>query len=127
MDKERKLFLKTDALLIGLVLLAAALCWFFTRQSGAAETCRVLYNGEVVMTVPLAGDGTFTVPESAGMVFEIKDGKVAAVCSDCPDKICVNMGFIGNSAQKIVCLPNQIVVEVTMRDTDPDAPDMVVW
>jgi len=122
---ERKLFKRTDALLIGLILLAAALCWFFTRQNGALESCRVLYNGKAVSSVPLGGDAIFTVPEAPGMVFEIKDGKVAAARSDCPDKTCVNMGYIGSSAQKIVCLPNQIVVEVVTRYNDPEAPDAV--
>ena len=125
MEIKRKLFKKTDAILIGIILFTAALCWFFTRQNGTLESLRILYNGKVVSTVQPGADGTFTVPEAPGMVFEIKDGKVAAASSDCPDKTCVNMGYIGNPAQKIVCLPNQIVVEAGMRANDPDAPDTV--
>ena len=124
---ERKLFRKTDVIIIVLMLLTAALFQLFMRQSGTGEACRVLYNGAVVKTVSLGVDGDFTVHEAPDMVFEIKGGRVAAARSGCPDKTCVNTGFIGSHAQKIVCLPNKIVVEVTTGGTGPDAPDMVTW
>lgn len=41
------------------------------------------------------------------MKMEIKDGKVRFYDVECPDQICVHVGFIGQEGEMAVCLPNQ--------------------
>ena len=43
---------------------------------------------------------------------EIKNGKVRVIEASCRDKLDVAQGFIENSGQVIVCLPNRMVVEM---------------
>ena len=33
--------------------------------------------------------------------------------ADCPDKLCKNMGTIDKKGESIICLPHQVVVEIT--------------
>lgn len=126
---ERKLFKKSDLLVMLGVVAVAAACLLIARLSAPpGAVCRVLYDGGEVKTVSLAENGVFRVAEAPLMEFEVRDGRIAAVHSDCPDKVCVRTGFIGASGQKIVCLPNRIVVSLDADKTggnDPDEPDMI--
>ena len=47
-------------------------------------------------------------------------GKARIVESTCPDKVCINMGWITRSGQVIVCLPNRIVVRIENSGTISD-------
>lgn len=60
---------------------------------------------------------TFSLDKDADIALEhitvhVKDGKVWVTDADCPDKTCVHTGVIGSAGQKIVCLPNRIVISI---------------
>ena len=55
----------------------------------------------------------------------ISGGKVYVENASCPDKICVNHRPIYRDGESIVCLPNGVVIEVSVSDTS-DSPDIVV-
>jgi hypothetical protein len=120
----RKLFGKRDIVFILGALCAAAAIWLLARQD-AAPFCRVSYDGESVLTMPLDADATFTLPQAPDMRFEIKDGRAAVTHSGCPDKTCVRAGFISRPGQAAVCLPNKVVLSIEGAAPGPDAPDMV--
>jgi hypothetical protein len=46
------------------------------------------------------------------MQVEVNKGKIRALHSDCPQHICVKMGWIQNKGQTIVCLPNHVLIEI---------------
>lgn len=52
---------------------------------------------------------------SQGIHFDLlfKDGKVRFVKSDCPDKVCVQTGFISKSGQIAACIPAKVLVRIT--------------
>jgi hypothetical protein len=120
----RKLFNGRDIAFILGALCAAAALWLLTRRD-AAPVCRVSYDGEAVLTMPLDADAAFALPQAPNMRFEIKDGKAAVTRSDCPDKTCVRAGFIGRPGQAAVCLPNKVVLSIEGVPSEPGAPDMV--
>ncbi len=119
-----KLYYKRDMLIILAVLALAALLWFFTPQSGGA-VINVSFDGKTVKTVPLSADGEFTVDEVPGMVFAVKNGQAYIVRSDCPDRLCEQMGPVSRAGQAVVCLPNRVVLTVESPAADPGAPDMI--
>ncbi|MDE7364142.1 MAG: NusG domain II-containing protein [Ruminococcus sp.] len=43
-------------------------------------------------------------------IIEISDGKIRISDADCPDKTCVNMGFLSGDVP-IVCLPHKLVIK----------------
>jgi hypothetical protein len=58
-------------------------------------------------------DQTIEIPADVGTnVLVIKDGKAKMISADCPDQICVNHNAIFYNHDQIVCLPNEIIVEV---------------
>jgi hypothetical protein len=55
----------------------------------------------------------------------VHNGKVGIVDADCKDKICINQGFIGKVGERIVCLPNRLVIEVVGEQIDNEGADVI--
>ena len=109
--EKRKFILKSDLiilLILGLIAIAAFV--FFNRgeETGYAE---IVYENEVIERLDLSKDGIYS-PPGFDVTFEVKDGAVAFISSDCPDKICVNTGFISKRGQSAVCLPNRLTLRI---------------
>ncbi|GHU58058.1 hypothetical protein FACS1894133_2110 [Clostridia bacterium] len=80
----------------------------------AAKTkVEVYVSGELVRTAPLGTDTVFTVQVDGGgyNTVSISGGKVAVTDADCPDKLCVNVGY--SDSLPIVCLPHRLEVVIT--------------
>lgn len=51
--------------------------------------------------------------ENGGMnVIEVRKGEIGVIHADCFDKTCINMGFTGRSAIRIVCLPHKLEIKI---------------
>ena len=88
------------------------------------STVRILSHGEVIETVDLsaAEDRTFEIRTDEGVnTIEISDHRIRILSADCPDKTCVNMGWLSGSGTPIVCLPHHLVIEFTDSVGDVDA------
>lgn len=109
---------RNDWLLMGAVLLAAALWWGFTEwqsRSGAATQVLVWQDRQLIGTYPLNSPDTLDIPadtDGGHNLIRIENGTVRMVEADCPDQVCVHTQAIRGPGQSIVCLPNRIMVEV---------------
>ncbi|MBQ9414552.1 MAG: NusG domain II-containing protein [Clostridia bacterium] len=107
-----------DGLIVLLVIGAAALFAFWPR--GGGQTARVTTPTES-FTLPLSRDDTRTVEGKDGLtlVIEVQDGAVRVKEADCPDKLCVQTGWLKAAGQTAACLPAGITVTVEgERDVD---------
>ncbi len=115
MKQAPKSRLRND-LLLGGVLLAAALCALLLlrlqRQDGAQVVVSV--SGEEVARYALAEDRSVTFSDDAhSNTLIISDGYAWVTDASCPDKLCEQQGRIHYNGEMIVCLPNQLVVEIS--------------
>jgi len=55
------------------------------------------------------------------MVVEVRNGRVRVASSDCKQQVCVRHGWIDRPHEAILCLPNQITVELVGEDAEYDA------
>lgn len=124
---DRKLIGKKDILLIAVLVIAALIIYilinYFSSLNGDVYA-QIWVDNSLVKEVSLDRDNTFTIPEVPNMEFCISGGKIAVAHSDCPDKICVNTGFINKAGQTAVCLPNKTSVRIVSRGKNQ--PDAVV-
>lgn len=51
---------------------------------------------------------------------EVQRGKIRIKEADCPDKVCVNTGYISTSAVPIVCLPHKLTITIDSEKEDVD-------
>ncbi len=54
-------------------------------------------------------------------IIERGHGTVRVVYSSCPDKICLHSGKIGRNGEKIICVPNKLVISIGKKDSECDA------
>ena len=104
--------LKIAYILFAVMLAAAIAGTVITFTAPASQTVRIISGGEVLYTIDLShtADKTIRVEHGDGYnVIEIAGGKIHVIEADCPDKTCVNMGFLQGGAP-IVCLPNKLVI-----------------
>lgn len=80
-------------------------------------------NGEIIRVLNLSGDYEMTVESEEGGYnrIHIREGSIAVVDADCPDKLCVKQGYISSGGLPIVCLPHKLSIEVMPDDNDIDS------
>lgn len=113
MNKKKIIF---DVILIFTLLVIGVSVFLIiekTRDTGAFA--RVSVNGEAVGEYSLSEDGEYTLNGGTNTLV-IKDGKAYVTHADCPDKLCINQGKISRGGERIVCLPNRVMIEIIGED-----------
>ena len=106
---------RNDLILIAIVLIigAGALLLIFNNKEAGSKVS-VQMNGKEIITFDLDKDITYTIEGDNGAwnTFTIKDGYVDMIDASCPDKVCVEHKSIHHNHETIICLPNQVVLEI---------------
>lgn len=113
--RKADLLLLAAAFVFSAVLAAVLL---LLRASGGG-TVQVRVAGAVTAGYPLDVDASYTITGANGgtNLLVIEDGAARIEEASCPDGVCVHTGRIRRNGQSIVCLPNQVVVEI-VSDTE---------
>lgn len=118
--RKADLLLLAAALVFGAVLAAVLLL----RSPGGTVQVRVA--GAVTAGYPLDVDASYTITGADGgtNLLVIEDGAARIEEASCPDGVCVHTGRIRRNGQSIVCLPNQVVVEIVSDTENSSGVDM---
>ena len=104
-------------LLLAIALILVALSVFFilraTRDEG--ETVVVTVNGETVAQYPLSQSGEYSINGGTN-ILKIEGGEAYILDADCPDLLCVRSGKISLEGDRVVCLPNRVMIEIRGAD-----------
>jgi hypothetical protein len=106
-----KLITLADVILIICILAGAALSYVYIRKVKNDLVAYVYYHNRLINTYDLSKPQSIEI--NAQCKAEIKDGKIRMLQADCRDKLCVKQGW--SDMLPIICLPNQIVIEVKNR------------
>lgn len=122
--------LRKADLLLFFGILAAAFFFLFIQnltKEREADRVEVTVNGVFYASYSLLENRTVKIEQSEQVynLFEIKDGSVKMLEASCPDKLCVNQKALTDSGGVIICLPNQVVIEVKGRNTENKEIDSV--
>jgi len=90
-------------------------------QEEAVIFGRIYFGAEVAKVVPLNVDQTFSVEQNPNVVFQVEDGAIAFVKSNCLDQICVNVGFIRSPWHFAACLPNVLLLSISVDAPVPES------
>lgn len=115
---------KVVLIIIIVIFVAGIVGSALVLTSTPKNTVRIISGGQTLYTIDLntAVDGTFDIPyEDHVNTVEISSGRIRVLSADCPDKTCVNMGWLSSSAMPIVCLPHHLVIEFTDDTGGADA------
>ena len=113
---------KADIVIVVCVLLIAAVAGAFFYFRGPGTRVVVTIGGEEYAEYDLSVDRCVELHTQKGTnILVIEDGSARIVSADCPDKLCVSQGRISRDGQMLVCLPHELVVEVTAAVQELDA------
>lgn len=104
--------LLADVILIASLLVFALSVFLITslsREEGAVAVVSV--DGAVVAEYPLSRDGEYSLNGGTNILV-IEDGAAFMKDADCPDKLCVHQKKKSKTGERIVCLPNRVMVEI---------------
>ncbi|MFH1776851.1 MAG: NusG domain II-containing protein [Candidatus Omnitrophota bacterium] len=111
---------RLDVIIIVLILVSSVFSIFRISPSrkyypkGLAKV-RIYVNDRLFSTNKLSEDKMINLPIDK-MQVEVKRGRVRVVRADCPEHVCMNMGWIKYPDQTIVCVPNKVLVEIVSAD-----------
>ena len=116
---------KGDFAAFALILLLAGGIWGLGLSRGTGDlTAEVRQNGVLVRRIALTGLNepvTFTLTGEYENTILAENGRVCIKSATCPHQDCVHTGTITRAGQSIVCLPEQVVVQLSGGGSGPDA------
>ena len=114
---ERKLFGKRDIILIA-VLLCVAFLLFFGISKNDGSTAEIWIDGKLYKSFDIREP--FKISLESGVVIEGDGNRARFLHSDCPDKVCVNTGWLKTEGEWAACLPNKTVLKITKGNGNVD-------
>ena len=109
--------------LIGFIFLIGVIGSFWVLQRPNTSQVEIVRDGEVLYQFDLARaeDQIIEIAyEGRVNTVEIRNHQIHMLDAQCPDKTCVQMGWL-NSAAPIVCLPNHLAIQFVQGNDDLDA------
>lgn len=100
-----------DIVLIAALLLLAGVLYLCFASGDGGEWVVVCVDGAEIARCPLGTDAVYSL-NGGSNILTVEGGRARVSEADCPDKLCVNQGWIRGEGQCIVCLPNKLTVTV---------------
>ena len=111
---------KNDIILCIIILLISFFIFgIFKIKNNKEKEAIVYHNNDVILKIDLTDreKRNYTVKGDNGdVVIETVDGKVKVVEEVSPKHLCSIQGYIENSMESIICLPNRIVIKINEKD-----------
>lgn len=108
--------IKKADIFLAVMLVAAglAMSYFFSFGRSSGDTLLITVNGETFGSYSLFEDREVVIERNRHTnKITIKNGTVSMDFSDCPGQDCVRQRAISQTGESIICLPHQILLEIT--------------
>lgn len=125
----KKLFERNDLLIIIAVCIITIILLIPHFTGGKALTAEISVDGEIVKTVSLSevsGFYEFKTDTSPAVTITAENGRIRVSEAECPDRLCVNCGWLDSDGDMAVCLPAKVVVNVKGQESK-NAPDVITY
>ena len=117
------------------LVIAACLLYLLVLDKSPQDYVAEIYqDGCLIYTIPLnSAQSTYTLEmegkDGGHNRIEIRQDSIGITWADCPDKLCVQQGYIHNASIPLTCLPNKLVIRLnTVQESTSDAiPDAVTY
>lgn len=117
-------------LILIIIAVVSFVCIKFFAE-GKGKYVKVYVNEKLTKTFDLTKDREYFIETKFGYnLLIIKNERARILDADCPNKICVNKGYISKNGESIICLPHHVVVTVESsedKNVDAVADWGVVW
>lgn len=123
MNKQTKLL---TGVLIGVVLLSSGVLVWRKLNPQSAQIAKITQKGQVLQEIDLSQvkePYSFVIEGENGALntVQVEPGRICVSEASCPDQVCVHQGWISDGSEPIVCLPNQVIIQITGGGSQVDA------
>lgn len=118
-DKLVAIFIAVIILISGIGVYA-----YMSFSKGNSRIAEIKQDGKLIKTIDL---NKVTEPieiripygDNYNIVYAEK-GRIRVTDADCPDKLCVESGWISEPGKNVICLPHRLIISIqgTSKDTD---------
>ena len=121
MNKKIKLCIT----IVLILLILSILSIFFLHKSADKGTiAEIIQDGQCIQTIDLSQvdepyELTVTGENNASNTIRVEPGRIAITKASCPDKICIQTGYISDSLKPITCLPNHLIIRIQTANENP--------
>lgn len=105
-------------LVIAIIVIISFICLLLFKDNSSKQAL-VYYEDEVVLKIDLSlkGEHEYRVNGYNGeIVIKTKDNKIRVEEENSPLHICSTQGWIEESYEVLVCLPNKVVIKIETED-----------
>jgi len=119
-SEEKPSFYKTSRydVILAVAVLALSIfyiMWIGLRQQALKPTTALIYlSDRLSEEVDLRKDRIIIILNGK-MRIKVKKEKIRVLESKCPHHLCMNMGWIKYNGETIVCVPNQVLIEIKSK------------
>ncbi|MCE1248759.1 MAG: NusG domain II-containing protein [Firmicutes bacterium] len=118
-------YLKPYDILIIFISLAGIIISMFLFRPTPENKILAVYSDGKKQTYSL-GNSQFVVKNNYGSVkIKVEDARARIIDSSCPDRWCINMGWIKNPGESAVCLPSRIMIVIENKKGAGEGADAV--
>ena len=107
----KKSYIRDIILILSLILVAVAAIVTIRFAADSGDRAVVSVDGERVLEVGLWEYGEYPINGGTNTLVIGEEGAFISHAS-CPDGLCIRQGVISLSGERIVCLPNRVIVEI---------------
>ena len=123
MNKQTKIL---TGVLVVLVLLSAGVLLWRKLTPQPAQIAKISQKGQVLQEIDLTQveePYSFVIEGEDGALntVQVEPGRICISEASCPDQIWVHQGWISDGSEPIVCLPNQVIIQITGGGSQVDA------
>ena len=113
-------------ILAAMAAVLALLSFFSLTAKKEGKTVQILQDGVVIEEIDLSAvtsERSFTVEWTGGgsNLITVQPGRIRVTEADCPDRVCVDQGWLSDQAAPIVCMPHRLMIRIK----DSGGPDAV--
>lgn len=108
---KKKTVLLESLLVLALLLFALISYFVLDAIAEPGAYVRVSVDGETVGEYSLSESGEYSINDGTN-VLVIEGGYAYMKDAHCPDGVCIRTGKINRTGERIVCLPNRVLIAV---------------
>lgn len=112
---------KSDLKLISIIFIVIIICFglLFVFKDNNSKNALVYYEDNLILTIDLSlkGEHTYKVDGYNGeIIIKTLDNKIKVEEENSPLHLCSKQGWVENSYEVIVCLPNKIIIKIEDKE-----------
>lgn len=96
------------------------------KNNNKSEAIEIYINNKLYRSIPIDEDEDLKIEGEFGYNYiKMHDNGVEITEASCPDKVCVESGFISKPSERIVCMPNKVVIKIKASDKVNNNEDVI--